>query len=329
MDNFQSSRQLSSIGILNINKLIEMEVFVQVVDAGTLAAAASRLRRNPSSVSKIISALEDRLEVRLLTRTTRNVTLTDEGRDFFEHCKAILINIEEAEKAATVRHSEPRGKLRVIGMNAFVPSIIIPLISGFVSRYPDIQIDLNQAECSPDMVAADMDVALSIGEVTSKGLECVKLAPSCRLICASPGYLATHGIPQSFASLADHNCIGFSADPQFNIWELSVDRPTEKIQSSGNFLASHAGLIRHAALSGWGICRLSDFIIAPDIQEGRLVVLFPEQLEIVTYYVCAIYPRKKRTPNKTLSFVRYIKEQLSMDQFGCPTQKKFEHFKFP
>jgi len=153
---------------------------------------------------------------------------------------------------------------------------------------------------------------LSIGEVTSKGLECVKLAPSSRLICASPGYLATHGTPQSFASLADHNCIGFSANPQYNTWELSSDGQTEKMQSSGNLLASNAGLIHQAALSGWGICRLSDFIIGPDIQEGRLVVLFPEQLEIITYYVCAIYPRKKRVPHKTLAFVKYLKEELSM-----------------
>ncbi|MCJ8297551.1 MAG: LysR family transcriptional regulator [Pseudomonadales bacterium] len=296
-----------------MNKLIEMEVFVQVVDAGNLAAAARRLRRNPSSVSKIISALEDRLGVRLLTRTTRNMMLTDAGGDFFQHCKAILIDIDEAEEAATARHSEPRGRLRVVGMNACLPNIILPLISSFNIRYPGIQIDLNQAEYFPDMIAADMDVALRIGEVASKGLECVRLSPSSRLICASPEYLASHGKPKSFASLADHNCIGFSTNPQFNTWEISRGRQTEKHQASGNFLASNAGLIRQAALSGWGICQLSDFIIGPDIQEGRLVVLFPEQLETITNYVCAIYPRKKRPPKKTLAFVDHLKEELSMD----------------
>jgi len=307
-----------------MNKLIEMEIFVQVVDAGSLAAAARRLLRNPSSVSKVVSALEDRLGVRLLTRTTRNLMLTDAGRDFFEHCKAILINIEEAEEAATACHTEPRGRLRIIGMNACLPNLIIPLISDFVNRYPRIQIDLNQAMCSSDMVASDMDVALSIGEVTSKGLECVKLAPSSRIICASPGYLATHGTPQSFDNLKEHNCIGFSTNPEFNTWEFGRDGQVENIQSSGNLLASNAGLIHQAALSGWGICRLSDFIIGPDIQEGRLVVLFPEQLEIITYYVCAIYPRKKRTPNKTLAFVNYLKEKLStasMNAIHPPTPR--------
>ena len=304
-----------------MNKLIEMEIFVQVVDAGSLVGAGRRLQRNPSSVSKVISALEDRLGARLLIRTTRNMMLTDAGVEFFEHCKTILSNIDEAEEAATARHREPRGRLRVIGMNACIPNLIIPLIAGFVNRYPDIQIDLNQAVCSPDMVASDTDVALSIGEVNSKGLECVKLAPSRRLICASPGYLATYGTPQSFSSLADHNCIGFSANPQFNTWHLSEHRPTEKIQSSGNFLASHAGLIHQAALSDLGICRLSDFIVGRDIQEGRLVVLFPEQLEEISYYVCAIYPRKKRTPNKTLTFVKYLKEQLSIGEYGCHSPK--------
>ncbi|MCJ8300871.1 MAG: LysR family transcriptional regulator, partial [Pseudomonadales bacterium] len=268
----------------------------------------------PSSVSKIIIALEDRLSVRLLIRTTRNITLTDAGRDFFEHCKTILINIDEAEEAATVCHSEPQGWLRIIGMNACSPNIILPLVEGFLTRYPSIQIEINQAEYFPDMVAADMDVALRIGEVTTKGLECVKLAPSRRLICASPEYLAIHGTPQSLASLTDYNCIGFSAIPDVNNWELSRDGQTEKIQPSGTLVASDAELVRQAALSGLGICQLSDFIIGQDIQEGRLVVLFPEQMDIITSYVCAIYPCKKSPPKKTLAFVKYLKEQLSMGQ---------------
>ena len=297
-----------------MNKLIEMETFVQVVDAGSLAAAARRLRRNPSSVSKIISALEDRLEVRLLTRTTRNITLTDAGLDFFEHCKAILINIDDAEEAATASHREPRGRLRVVGMNACSPNVILPLVSGFLNRYPSIQIDLHQAEYFPDMVAADMDVALRIGEVTTKGLECVRLTPSRRLICASPEYLATHGTPLTLAELVDHNCIGFSTNVQFNNWEVNGDRKVEKFQPSGNLVASNAQLIRQAALFGWGICQLSDFIINPDIKEGRLVVLFPEQLDSITNYVCAIYPRKKRSPKKTLAFVEHLEEELSANQ---------------
>ena len=299
-----------------MNKLIEMEIFVQVVDAGSLAGAARRLRRNPSSVSKIISALEDRLAVRLLTRTTRNIMLTDVGSDFFEHCKAILTDIDEAEEAATARHREPRGRLRIVGLNACSPDIILPLISGFLSRYPSIQIDLNQAEFGKEIVYKEMDVALRIGEISLKSLECVKLASSRRLICASPEYLVTHGNPESLASLADHNCIGFSTKSRFNPWELNRDRQTEKIQLSGNLASNNADFIRQAALSGWGICQLSDFIIGPDIQEGRLVELFPKQLDIKTNYVCAIYPRKKRTPYKTQVFVKYLKEQLSMSQFG-------------
>ncbi|MCJ8297550.1 MAG: LysR family transcriptional regulator [Pseudomonadales bacterium] len=295
-----------------MNKLLEMEVFVQVVEAGSLAAAARKLRRNPSSVSKFISTLEDRLGVRLLNRTTRNMMLTNAGEDFFQHCNAILIDIDEAEEEATARHKELRGRLRVVGMDACSPNIILPLISGFVSRYPGIQIDLNQAEHGQDIFDSEMDVALRIGEITSKGLECVKLVPSRRLICASPEYLATHGTPQSLANLADHNCIGISENPQFNTWELNREKQTEKTQPSGNLVSSNAELIRQAALSGWGICQLSNFIIGPDIKEGRLVVLFPEQLQIITNYVCAIYPRKKRTPNKTLAFVKYLKEQLSM-----------------
>ncbi|EPJ48821.1 MAG: hypothetical protein OFPI_27690 [Osedax symbiont Rs2] len=296
-----------------MNKLMEMEVFVQVVDAGSLAAAARRLSRNPSSVSKIISALEDRLGVRLLLRTTRNMTLTDAGADYFGHCRNIFIKIDEAEEIATSLHSEPRGRLRIMGMNACSAHIIIPLISGFLSRYPRIQIDLTQAEYFSDLVATDTDVALRIGEISSKELKCVRLAPSRRLICASPEYLQTNGTPLSLASLTDHNCIGFSASPQLNNWQLNSDRQTEKFQPSGNLFASNAQLIRQAALSGWGICQLSDLIIGSDIQQGLLVVLFPQQLNIISNYVCAIYPRRNRSPKKTLALIEHLKEQLSKD----------------
>jgi len=297
-----------------MNKLIEMEVFVQVVNAGSLAAAARRLHRNPSSVSKFISALEERLGVRLLTRTTRHLTLTDAGQDFYVHCKAILIDIDQAEEAATAtsRHRKPSGCLRITGMDACSPNIILPLISGFLSRYPGIQVDLNQAEFCPDMTANDMDVALSIGEIKSKLLTCVKLAPSRQLICASPEYLASHGTPQSIANFKDHNCIRSSTSCEQNNWEIIQDQQTDTVQPSGSLAANNAQLVRQAALSGWGICQLSDFIIGPDIEEGRLVVLFPEQLEVIGNYICAIYPRKERPPNKTLVFVEYLKEQLSM-----------------
>jgi len=297
-----------------LNKLIEMETFVQVVDAGSLATAASRLRRNPSSVSKIISSLEDRLGVLLLKRTTRNLLLTDVGSDFFEHCKAILTHINEVEKAAASRDTEPRGLLRIIGLNACSPSIILPLISGFVTDYPNIRIDLSQAEFGKELIYEDMDVALRIGEITLKSLECVKLAPSRLLICASPEYLATYGSPQSLVNLADHNCIGFNTKSRFNPWELCHNTQTEKIQLSGRFIANNAELIRQAALSGWGICQLSSFIIGSDIQEGRLVELFPKQQKTITNHVCAIFPRKKRTPYKTQAFVKYLKEELLKGQ---------------
>ena len=299
-----------------MNKLLEMEIFVQVVDAGSLAAAARKLRRNPSSVSKFMSALEDRLGVLLLTRTKRNMVLTEAGEDFFLHCKAILSDIDEAEQTATAmaRPIEISGCLRVIGMEACSPSIMIPLITGFLSRYPDIQMDLNHADYGQELVGTEMDVALRIGEVTAKGLECVQLAPSRLLICASAEYLANHGTPQSLASLANHNCIGFSAPHQSSTWQLPGDGLSEKIQLSGNLVANNAELIRQAALSGSGVCQLSNFIIGPDIQEGRLILLFPEQADVITDYVCAIYPKKKTTPNKTMVFVQYLKEQLSVEQ---------------
>ncbi len=299
-----------------MNKMLEMEVFVQVVNAGSLAIAARRLRRNPSSVSKLLGELEYRLGVALLTGTTRSITLTDAGEVFFHDCKAILTDIDKAEEAATERYVELCGRLRVAGMDACSPNIILPLMEGFVSRFPGIQIDIEQAEYGQKIDYEKTDVALRIGEVTTKGLKCVKLAPSRLLICASPQYLASHGTPQSLVNLADHNCIGFSTKSQFNPWELCYDRQTEKLQLTGSLIANNAELIRQAALSGWGICQLSNFIIGPDVQEGRLVELLPKQPDKTIIYVCAIFPSQKSTSDKIQAFVSYLKEQLSMSQFG-------------
>jgi len=298
-----------------MNKMLEMEVFVQVVNAGSLAKAASKLGRNTSSVSKFLCALEDRLRVRLLKQTSRIIMLTDAGEVFFQDCKVILSDIDKAEEAATERLTELPGSLRIVGMDVCAPNIILPMISAFVSRYPGIQIDIEQVEHRQEIDYEKIDVALRIGEVTTKGLKCVKLAPSRRVICASPEYLATHGTPQTLVELADHNCIGFNTKSHLNLWELSHDRQTEKIQLSGSFVANNAELIRQAALCGWGICQLSNFIIGPDVQEGRLVELFPKQLDKTTNYICAIYPRQKRTPYTTQAFVSYLKEQLSMSPF--------------
>ncbi len=294
-----------------MNKLSEMEVFVGVVEAGSLAQAARALRRDPSSISKMLTALEDRLGVDLVTRTTRSMALTEAGEEFYGSCKTILMDVAEAEEAATVRDSEPRGLLRVVGMNAITPTVILPLVDGFLRRCPHVRVDLIRKEVFPDLVDTNMDVALRIGEIRAKGLECVELAPSRRIVAAAPSYIAAHGAPSTLADLAEHNCIGFSTLPRLNKWGLTPGDAQEHIRPTGNLSASSADLIRQAALSGMGVCMLSDLIVRADIEQGRLVPLFPDQMNAMVNNVCAIYPRRRRTPVKTLAFVEFLKEALS------------------
>jgi len=293
-----------------LNKIEEMAVFVRVVEAGSLSAAARALRRSPSSVSKILTGLEERLGVRLITRNTRHLQITDVGDDYYQRCRNILEEIAEAEERATAIHAEPSGTLRIVGMNILSQKTMMPVLTGFLEKHPRISLEIHQTDVIPDLVKSGIDLALRIGSVSAKGLECVELAPSRRVICASPAYIAAHGRPKTLSQLHLHNCLTFSTNEALNTWELEGAEGTDSLHVSGNLAASTAELIRQAALGGWGICQLADVIIGPDLKSGALVPLFPDQLDRVINHICAVYPKRRRTPKKVLAFVEHMRDAL-------------------
>lgn len=298
-----------------MNKIEEMAVFVRVVEAGSLSAAARALRRSPSSVSKILTGLEDRLGVRLITRNTRHLQITDTGQDYYQRCRLILEDITEAEERASALHAEPGGTLRVVGMNILSQKAMMPILTGFLEKYPRISLEIHQTDIFPDLVKSGIDLALRIGGVSTAGLECVELMPSRRVICAAPDYIAVHGRPRTLSQLHLHNCMTFATNEALNTWELEGAEGTESIHVSGNLAASTAELIRQAALNGWGVCQLSDVIIGPDLKNGALVPLFPEQLDQTTNHICAVYPKRRSAPKKVLAFVEHMREALGKEGF--------------
>ena len=290
-----------------MDKFTEMETFLRIAEAGSLAAAGRRLGRTPSSVSKLLTGLEERLGARLVTRTTRSLALTDSGTQFLARCQSILAELEEAEVRAAELHRMPGGRLRAVGMNILSQSLLVPLITGFLRANPGITIDLVQAESLPDLTRAGADVGLRIGSLSTKGLVCEPLAVSRRVTCASPAYLVRHGRPARFEDLADHNCLTFGHNAAMNRWQIECEGRVITLQARGDFTANRGELIRQAALAGWGVCHLSDVLVGPDLLSGRLVALFPEQIEQVTNHVCAIYPRRQRVPRKVTAFVEHLR----------------------
>ncbi len=256
---------------LDINRSGEIEVFVRVVDRGTLSAAAETLDMTPSAVSKLIGRLEDRLGARLLNRTTRKLQLTPEGTAFYESGVRILGEIEAAEREAAAG-AVPRGRLRVNCNVPFGQHYLLPLIPAFLAAHPEIAVDISLTDRVVDLLEERADVAIRAGPMRDSRLVARKLWQSRMVVVAAPAYLQRHGVPASPADLAGHNCLDFCFSRLVEGWPFcDAEGRALTFQPQGNALVSDGEAMRVAALSGLGLARLSRFHIVRDIAAGSLV----------------------------------------------------------
>jgi len=266
----------SRMARLDINRSGEIEVFVRVVERGTLSAAASMLGMTPSAVSKLIGRLEDRLGARLLNRTTRKVQLTPEGAAFYESGVRILGEIETAEREAAAG-AVPRGRLRVNCNVPFGQHFLMPLIPAFLALHPEIAVDISLTDRVVDLLEERADVAIRAGPLRDSRLVARKLWQSRMVIVAAPAYLEKHGVPRSPADLAGHNCLDFCFTRLVEGWPFrDGDGRAIRVDPQGNVLVSDGEAMRLLALSGLGLGRLSRYHIQRDIDAGALVPVLEE-----------------------------------------------------
>ena len=296
-----------------MDKTTEMTIFCHAVDDGGFTAAARKLNLTPSAVSKQMSRLEDRLGVRLLNRTTRRLSLTEEGRLFYERSKAILADIEETEQALSASLHAPRGTLRIGASVAFGRSQLVQLLPTFMARYPDVTVDLELTDRAVNLVEEGIDVVIRIAALSDSSYIARKLAINHRIVCAAPSYLANYGVPETPQDLLAHNCLRLNeVNSQFNDWEFisAQGKSTETIQVRGNFISNHGDTVYEATLAGMGISRLSDFLVGEHIKAGRLVPLLTEYShEMRAIY--ALYPHRRHLSPKVRAFVDFMVEQYS------------------
>ena len=279
-----------------MDKTAQMTAFVRTVTEGSFSAAA---------VSKHVARLEERLGARLLSRSTRHLGLTEEGRAFHERCANILGEIEEAEQAVSDLHAAPRGTLRINATVAFVNHQVIPLIPEFRERYPEVRFDLVLTDHGLDLIEEGVDVAIRFGEPPEGSFIARKLADSRRVVCATPGYLARHGTPRVPGDLAEHNCLTLSTRPDFNVWEFGEGAAREQLRVSGVFDVNHSDALYDAVRAGIGIARLATYLVGADIQAGRLVPLLTEHLH-ETSSIYAVYPHRRHLSPKVRTFVDFL-----------------------
>jgi DNA-binding transcriptional LysR family regulator len=286
-----------------------MAVFVRVAELGSFSAAARQLGLSKSAASKHVTALEERLGVRLLHRTTRRLALTEVGSVYRDYCARIVQEIEEAELTATRHAVEPRGRLKVNAPMTFGFLHLGPMLPAFLARYPGIEIELTLNDRFVDLLEEGYDVAVRIGRLADSSLVARRFATA-RFVCAaSPAYLAAAGAPHAPDDLARCNCLGYSYRRQPDGWQFSRGEERLTVRARGNLQANNGDALRAAACAGLGVVYLPDFILGEDLARGRLIRLLPDW-GTPDIPIHAVFPPQRHAFARLRVFVDFLVERL-------------------
>ncbi|MDR9749940.1 LysR family transcriptional regulator [Pseudomonas sp. SZMC_28357] len=303
MDLFDS-RQADEIGAL-----------LALAEQGSFAGAGKTLQRHPSVLSKRILALETRLGVRLVERTTRHVRLTEVGHRYVEKLRVARQLLIEAEHEATLGAEQLTGTLRVSLPGAMGRMWLSPLIAEFMLAYPGISVEMAFSERFVDIVAEGFDVAIRIGELPDSRLLARKLCEHRRILCASPSYLVQHGVPQRPKDLEAHNCLGFTGFASYPHWHLSKQGSTESVLTHSTLKSDDNEALLGAARVGIGIVAGGDWLMTRDLAAGRLVRVLPEWTLDVNAGIYLVRPSGKFSPAKTIAFKNWMELRFAQ---GAP-----------
>jgi DNA-binding transcriptional LysR family regulator len=296
-----------------------LSVLVSVVETGNFARAADALGLSPSGVSRAVSRLEERLGVRLLHRTTRSVTLTDEGERLYAQVGPLLSGIEDAALAAAGDSQAVRGRLRVSLDAMFARQVIAPQLAAFLARYPGLELEIVTRDELGDLVADGIDVAVRFGVPPSSSLIGRKLLDTRVLTVAAPAYLAAHGRPATPKDLVNHRCIQFR-DPVTRRpfeWEFHRKGKVVPVETTGPLLVTDSGIMFAVCIAGAGIAQVLAVSVQDALADGRLVELFPDWAE-ESFPLYAFYPSRKNAPPKVRAFVDFCVELASPPEAWLP-----------
>lgn len=293
-----------------MDRFLVMQSFTTVIDAGSFVGAADALGLSKAAVSRHVNALESRLGVRLLQRTTRRLSLTVEGEVFLARCRDLLAGLEEAEAEVTASSDVARGRLRVNVPVSFGLRRLAPLWGAFYQRHPQVRLDINLADRVVDLVEEGYDLAVRIGVLGSSSLVARRLAESRLVICASPGYLAEHGAPAHPRELSDHAIIGYSYQSAGDEWRLQGPEGVVNVRVDPVIQSNNGDTCVAAALTGQGLIMQPDFLVGEEIANGDLMAVMPEYCagELGVY---AVYPSRRHIAPKTRVLIDFLVEQLA------------------
>ncbi len=284
----------------------QIDAFVTVVEHGGISAAARALDRDPSVISRRLDALEARLGVRLLSRTTRRITLTEAGAAYLTRVRTILSELAAADSEAAEGAAVARGLLRLSLPATYARRWIAPRLPEFVAAYPEVQLELRHTDRFVDLVAEGFDAAVRIGELSDSSLTVRRLAQVETILCASPDYVAHRGAPTRPADLDKHECLRFPMEGFRQGWKLRSGDEHVTQRVSGSIVSDEGEGLVAACIAGAGILPASDWEIGRDLAGGRLVRVLPDWRFDVEAAVQVVLPPGRLIPAKTRAFVEWL-----------------------
>lgn len=287
--------------------LAPMRTFVRIAETGSFTTVAAELGTTQPTVSRQIAHLEDHLGTRLFTRTTRVVSLTEDGRAFWEHATRALEAVGEAENAVGRRLRRPSGTLRMVVPVVFGRLHVVPRLASFAERYPDISIDLTMSDGFTDLAEQGIELAIRVGEVTDQTLVARRIGEVRRLTVGSPAYLERRGTPLAPGDLAAHDCIVYSRLATGNVWHFSAASGPIAVEVRGRFRVDNSEGVREGVLAGLGVAVVPAFAFSGEIEAGGVTVLLagyePRPLPMQ-----AVYPSRRYVPPRVRAMIDFLVE---------------------
>ncbi len=293
-----------------MDRALEMQVFCMVVDKGTFVGAADALEMSKAAISRYVSALEARLGARLLHRTTRKLSLTEEGRQFYHQAREVLALMDQAEEAVSSAAPEPSGVLRVNAPVSFGVLHLAPLWGAFMSAHPNVELDISLNDRLVDLVDEGFDAAIRIARMENSSLGGRRLAGTRMCLCASPDYLASHPPLRTLTDLAEHGVIAYTNFATGNEWLFDGPDGRVSVRTRSSVRCNNGDTCRSIALAGGGIALQPSFMVGEDLRTGTLVEILPEyrSIELGIYVV---YPTRKHLASKVRALISFLTERFA------------------
>jgi DNA-binding transcriptional LysR family regulator len=298
-----------------MDKLRAMETFIRIVDGGSLTAAADALSTSLPSVVRTLAALEAELGVRLLNRTTRRLSLTDEGREYFERCKRVLAEVDEAEAALSARRIAPKGRLRITAPVMFGRLHVAPLVTEFILKHPALQVEFTLLDRMVDLVEEGIDAGVRIGRLPDSTLVAVPVGQTRRVVCASPAYLKRAGTPKAPHELKQHRCVSFSGLTAANAWNLADGDGNVQLDVTPAFATNQVDAAIDACLRGIGPGQFLCYQVQALLDAGKLRRLL-QNFEPNPVPIQVVYPHARLLSSNVRAFVDWVVPRLRAIRLG-------------